>query len=51
MVKTMQEEINYRLVLIENTEDDTVEFKRVSEKEYAWLMLKQYQTQDEKWAK
>ena len=47
----MQEEINYRLVLIENTEDDTVEFKRVSEKEYTWLMLKQYQTQDEKWAK
>lgn len=36
----MPEETNYRLVLVENTEDDVVEFRRVTEQEYAWLILK-----------
>jgi hypothetical protein len=38
--KMTPEETNYRLVLVENTEDDTVEFRRVDEKEYAWIILK-----------
>lgn len=41
MVRMMHEETNYRLVLVENTEDDTVEFRRVDEQEYAWLLLKE----------
>jgi hypothetical protein len=40
MAKMTQEETNYRLVLIENTEDDVVEFRRVNEQEYVWLLLK-----------
>lgn len=39
----MPEETNYRLVLVENTEDDTVEFRRVDEQEYVWILLKEKQ--------
>lgn len=41
MVKMMPEETNYRLVLVENAEDDTVEFRRVDEQEYVWILLKE----------
>lgn len=41
MAKMMPEETNYRWVLVENTEDDTVEFRRVNEQEYVWILLKE----------
>jgi hypothetical protein len=30
-----------RIVLCENKEDDTLEFKYLTEKEYAWMLLQQ----------
>ena len=41
MVKMMPEETNYRWVLVENEEDNTVEFRRVDEQEYVWILLKE----------
>lgn len=32
---------NQRLVLVENKEDDTLEFKYVTDQEYTWMLLQQ----------
>lgn len=34
-----------RLVLVENKEDDTLEFKYVTDQEYAWLLLQEKNNQ------
>ena len=44
MVKTMPEETK-RIVLVENKEDDTLEFKYLTEKEYTWLLLQEKNNQ------
>ena len=32
---------NQRLVLVENKEDDTLEFKYMTDQEYAWMLLQE----------
>ena len=32
---------NQRLVLVENKEDDTLEFKYVTDQEYTWMLLQE----------
>ena len=34
-------ENNQRIVLVENKEDDTLEFKYVTDQEYVWLLLQE----------
>jgi hypothetical protein len=34
-----------RVVLVENKEDDTLEFKYVTDQEYAWLLLQEKNNQ------
>ena len=34
-----------RIVLVENKEDDTLEFKYLTEKEYTWLLLQEKNNQ------
>ena len=39
------ENINQRLVLVENKEDDTLEFKYITDQEYTWLLLQEQHKQ------
>ena len=45
MARMMPEETK-RIVLVENQEDDTLEFKYLTEQEYIWVLLQEQQNKD-----